>query len=1208
MLFSPALWLGGSLATNGQPNTIQDSYDQLISSADVFTTTGARVFRMWSGQIDLASPRQVRVGAITEQQRQANADLLKAIGTYCRDHDIIISVEDNFMWSAQWIQSWTGSALQAGLPVAMVDGGENLLGVQDTTSSLQSLASTMAANAKLVAQAFPGVLIGDIEPVIAANQVAWSQELRHWWATYNEVALVLGAPTLSYFIGDIDWHNANTDWLPVIAQTHTDLPGMSFGLVINGFTDSLVAEQWTATALQHIAYFGPYADLTPDIFMLETWSGGLPSTVTPLNRPGTMGWLATAASRLFVAYHGQPAMTTKTLTITAAPQLVVQVGQASPLHNLTVCLSDDSAGADDRIAILLVSETAILTATPTAQGQVVGDGSNAVLLAGTIPDIATMIASVRVMEGSAGPDTIWAMGFNATGGTGVRRIDLLATPNSGSSFAFDGAGTSHGWVSATAELDDQGMILAETSIWNTSDTSPIAGHAPQMTLMIHSPLTSASLQLVASRLVNPLAQGNQTFDPIRTYSGTTFVVALLGRTMATFDRSTGHLMTERSTIMADPDAQPWSPLARGGMVTTQYNTGTNPEWQAGWSSALESVSTIASSDGVPIESVYTWSPDQSYLYSILVWSPAGRGLWEESDALPAPGGFATGYRIVTEFNTGDNPNWDYIRHATDRSVATIFHDGLALQQFVAAADGSHTVDEWSYDQSRLWSWHQQRFDASSHLTSEAYRYPSGGALLSSKLVYDVPSGWLWQRWDHPTEGGYVLTQYDVTGTAEWSSFVQTVGANNKLASLLYTFDPGNTKLTTLRSFDSVSGTLQQETNRMTNGSVQVSDWDTAATQPWSKHVAVRNAANVLVSEHYDWDIGQSYATTDLTYRAATGALYQRWDRPAAGGYVLTQYDVDNTADWSRLVQTVLAGNKLASLYYVMDPGRSTATITRNYDTTTGALKAEVDVLPDGRTQTLLWDTQRQESWSKHTYTSDPVGRMIVEHYDWDTDPRLTSSDLTYAAGTTLVSSRTDYLIGGGSIISQFDTTGLTPVASTVRTMDATNHVVMQVQTMRAGQATTEIRTWYDPANVSIREVDTVTASTVAVVFYRGDGSIVYQNMLSSALAVDLVHRTAMHFIHAAGINETLIGTTQADDFVLGTTPGTAGALETISGFQVGRDVLTLPRARFGDWDRITQSMTSSAEGLLVRGLNANDRLLVAGLTAGQLTHGDVSLV
>ena len=118
----------------------------------------------------------------------------------------------------------------------------------------------------------------------------------------------------------------------------------------------------------------------------------------------------------------------------------------------------------------------------------------------------------------------------------------------------------------------------------------------------------------------------------------------------------------------------------GGSQVTQFNTGDNPNWQPGWSSQFESVTTSYGSNQQILEQMFLAGPGDHYRVLDNVFNPYTGALWEQyrTSAPPgANGAFVTGNEDITEFNTGDNPNWDYHHWGNNAQVTVTWQDYYA---------------------------------------------------------------------------------------------------------------------------------------------------------------------------------------------------------------------------------------------------------------------------------------------------------------------------------------------------------------------------------------------------------------------------------------------------------------------------------------------------------------------------------------------------
>ncbi|MGE4048756.1 MAG: hypothetical protein AB7F35_28140 [Acetobacteraceae bacterium] len=814
---APAIWLGGSLSDLYPSSPLKDSYDQLISTADVFGQTGARVFRMWSGVIDLASPRQVSAGLLTEAQRQENARVLRDIAAYCREHGIVVSVEDNFTWATPWFASWTGAATEAGLPVAYVDGGENLLSIPATPAAMTALAKTMAGNAATIAKAFPGVQIGDVQPPVAPNQAVRSQALRDWWATYNQVADSMGAPRFSYFLADMAWNSPDKGWVAVLQQTFKDAVAADLapGIFVNGFVDSIAADRWVAQAQQHLADMLTAGPIAPGFVVLETWSADLPDSVTPINGAGSMAFLAASIERLSPYYQDKAISAHGAITVRARAQLLLRSDEPGGLRGVSIGMTEADLAARATAGVLLIGQTAVLTAQAIGAGQVSGNSSNSLLLVGTAGELTAMLASVRVAETVAGPDRLQISVFNAEGQAALHEINLLAvpvtSPQAGLRMAFNNEGGPQTWASASVVMGNNGLMASQTLTWFAGNHDDARGaYVPQTTILLHSPLLTSRLTLQNGRWINAWAQKREQFDPGNQNLATDYTTQVLLDTVLTFSPASGAVRSETSRIAPDGRTDPTlNPLAAGGLSVKQYNDGYNPNWLPSWDSRLGSVTTITGRGGVMIEQVLDWKPGAPWEQSILTMSPTTGKLWQRIDTLPSGSSFVTGQRVVTQYNTGDNPNWDYAAHATDRSVATTFSNGRATEQTVFTADGLKRVAHWCYDGSEAWTSNTVWYDANGLMLSTTFHWQQVNTMRAMKLDYTPGSTVAHQRWDFYRAGGYIRTEYDVSNTAAYTTVEYTYDVNNKLVRQQQNHDPGGPVSHSITHFDPTNAALRQ---------------------------------------------------------------------------------------------------------------------------------------------------------------------------------------------------------------------------------------------------------------------------------------------------------------------------------------------------------------------------------------------------------------
>jgi hypothetical protein len=170
---------------------------------------------------------------------------------------------------------------------------------------------------------------------------------------------------------------------------------------------------------------------------------------------------------------------------------------------------------------------------------------------------------------------------------------------------------------------------------------------------------------------------------------------------------------------------------------------------------------------------------------------------------------------------------------------------------------------------------------SGQIAGENFYWRAGQPDISTSLVYT--SGQLYQSWVDPVGGGYVLSENDLTGTRQWSSFVQTVNPANQLLSLSYTMRSGQAYAHILRDFS--DGAVSSETDTHWTGGYQTITYDLAGVQLWNCRIQCFNSLGILVSNQYNWRVGQPYLSSATWYSATTGAVTAQVNVTPNGGQI-----------------------------------------------------------------------------------------------------------------------------------------------------------------------------------------------------------------------------------------------------------------------------------------------------------------------------------
>jgi hypothetical protein len=381
------------------------------------------------------------------------------------------------------------------------------------------------------------------------------------------------------------------------------------------------------------------------------------------------------------------------------------------------------------------------------------------------------------------------------------------------------------------------------------------------------------------------------------------------------------------------------------------------------------------------------------------------------------------------------------------------------------------------------------------------------------------------------------------------------------------------------------------------GNPRITLTDTTASQAWADDIVTLNASGQIVSQHYDWRAGQPFVTTDLSY--TNGQLFQMWQDPAGGGYVMTQYDVAGTNQWSSFVQTVNAGNQLVSIDYTMRAGSPYAQVLRQF--TAAAMASETDTGWNGAWQTAYYDTTGSQSWSQHTQVFNTHGQMVSDTYQWRAGQPYTVTSLNYSNGQ-LYQVWNDFQ-GGGYSLTQYDTTGVQPVAYFVQTVSAQNTMEHLQQVFRAGNPISEVDAYYDVTNSANYEVFTYAGASVGVQVVAG-GKVVASDTVPASAVSAQSPGGPMQFLYGSAANPNLQATSLSDAFIIAAPAAGTTSVIAISGFNIMADIIELPYAKFGGAAQIASETHAGPAGAVVTSLDGSCQILLSGVNANTLKASD----
>ena len=178
--------------------------------------------------------------------------------------------------------------------------GHHYEGAQACRSSIAEIARNIAGNVAAVTEIFPGVAIGDIEPVSTDAGPGWTDEIMQWVDAYRAAT---GRP-LAFFHADVIWDDRMQDELPRLAG-RLRAAGIAFGVIYNGDPQDDSDIAWTDHAEAHFETLEAGGRFSPDQAILQTWMAR-PRRMLPEGEPGTM-------THLVLPYARPPTLLTATI-------------------------------------------------------------------------------------------------------------------------------------------------------------------------------------------------------------------------------------------------------------------------------------------------------------------------------------------------------------------------------------------------------------------------------------------------------------------------------------------------------------------------------------------------------------------------------------------------------------------------------------------------------------------------------------------------------------------------------------------------------------------------------------------------------------------------------------------------------------------------------------------------------------------------------
>ena len=150
--------------------------------------------------------------------------------------------------------------------------------------SPQQIATNAALSLNLLKAAFPGLIVGDIEPVPPGLMSDWVQRYAAWMDAFQEAT----GSKLAFFHVDTGY---SANWVSELASVRTEVSkrGIPLGVIYNGLQQDSSDIDWLTHAQQLLAQVELLSG-QPDQAIFQSWTA-FPMAILPETTPYTFTWL-----------------------------------------------------------------------------------------------------------------------------------------------------------------------------------------------------------------------------------------------------------------------------------------------------------------------------------------------------------------------------------------------------------------------------------------------------------------------------------------------------------------------------------------------------------------------------------------------------------------------------------------------------------------------------------------------------------------------------------------------------------------------------------------------------------------------------------------------------------------------------------------------------------------------------------------------------
>jgi hypothetical protein len=286
------IWLCGIAPTpqrSGEPDSRPSDYMDMFRPEAPWSRAAANVSVLKLSTRFVLTGTDNDLSAVFRDIRRRNIALAVELGVLSGDMSCGMGVE-GFAYPttattvAQRIRRLGGDLKYVALDEQLYFGHQ-YDGPRSCKWPIDQVAHVVAGHMKEMRTFFPGLQVGDIEPIGSAHPNERVDEIIQWTAAYRAA---MGEP-LAFMHADVQWHQPWEEELHLLAQSLRSAH-IKFGIIYNGDGSDTTGEAWTGHAEERLATIEADPALVPDQAILQTWMLQ-PEHMLPETQPGTMTYL-----------------------------------------------------------------------------------------------------------------------------------------------------------------------------------------------------------------------------------------------------------------------------------------------------------------------------------------------------------------------------------------------------------------------------------------------------------------------------------------------------------------------------------------------------------------------------------------------------------------------------------------------------------------------------------------------------------------------------------------------------------------------------------------------------------------------------------------------------------------------------------------------------------------------------------------------------